>query len=482
MSSDQIGQLSIGDREKERVMAALSRRSFLASAALTGLDGLLMSCGASVGPTSGATAAPTTDAAAAPTSGATAAPTRDTSSGTILAVAHSNKPRQDAPTLAPGELWVFAAGHNAFGFDLYRQLRADSGNLFFSPYSIAQVLTMISAGARGQTLQQMAQTLHSALPQERLHRAANGLDQELVGRSAQQDGFQLESANSIWGQRGDTFLPEFLDVLAIHYGAGLRLLDFRAASEGARTIINDTIAQQTHDKIKDVLPPGSIDPETRLVLANAIYFNAKWDSAFAKDGTQDGPFNPDTSGPLMVPMMTQLTNIPYMAGRGYQAIKLAYRGGVSMLVLLPDAGQLAAFEATLDNALLKSILDGLSGRAVALTMPKFVYHSGGISLNDRLCALGMVEPFDQETVDFSGIDGKRDLYISHAIHTAMVRVDEGTTEATAATIVGLPPNHGPVEAEPPLPLAIDRPFVFLIRDDATHALLFMGRIVNPTPV
>src|SRR5258706_373376 len=267
-------------------MATISRRRFLVSAGLTALGGLLMSCGASTG-----------------------------GSGAALAEARSSKPRQGNPQLAPGDVRAFAAGHNAFGLDLYGRLRAGGGNLFFSPYSIAQVLTMTSAGARGQTLQQMAQTLHAAFPQERLHPAANALDQALTNRGAGQDGFKLEIANTVWGQSGHTFLPEFLDVLAANYGAGLRLLDFVAAPDSARTTINAAIAQQTHDKIKDLLPPGSINALTRMVLANAIYFNAKWVAPFAKDATHDGPFNLDHGGPVTVPMMSHQAMYPYAAGR-----------------------------------------------------------------------------------------------------------------------------------------------------------------------
>ena len=300
-------------------MSTISRRTFLATLGLTALGALLTACGGSI---------------------------------SAAAEARSDKPRQSAPQVAPDDLRAFAAGHNRFGLAMYRLL--GGGNLFFSPYSIAQVLTMTSAGARGQTAQQMAQTLHSAFPQERLHPAANALDQALSSRGAGEDGFHLEIANSIWGQQGFAFQPEFLDTLATNYGAGLRLLDFKTAPEPARTTINATIAQQTHDKITDLLPAGSIDANTRLVLANAIYFNAKWLAPFAKEATRDGTFNPDQGGAVTTPMMTNQANYPYMAGQGYQAIALPYRGGVSMLVLLPDAGQLSAFEAGLDDARLQS--------------------------------------------------------------------------------------------------------------------------------
>ena len=246
----------------------------------------------------------------------------------------------------------------------------------------------------------MTQTLHSAFPQDRLHAAANALDQALSSRGAGDDAFKLEIANSIWGQQGVAFQPEFLDTLATNYGAGLRLLDFKTAPEPSRATINATIAQQTHDKITDLLPDGSINELTRLVLANAIYFNAKWVAPFAKEATRDGTFNADQGSAVTTPMMTNHVNFPYMAGQGYQAIALPYRGGVSMVVLLPDAGQLSAFEAGLDDARLQAILDGLATRDVQLTMPKFEYHSNSISLKQQLVALGMADAFDPDTADF----------------------------------------------------------------------------------
>ncbi|MEO7910580.1 MAG: serpin family protein, partial [Roseiflexaceae bacterium] len=325
-------------------MSTISRRTFLSTLGLAALGGLLAACGVSV----------------------SAAPE-----------ARSDKPRQNTAQISPDDLRTFAAGHNSFGLAMYRLL--GDGNLFFSPYSIAQVLTMTSAGARTQTAQQIAQVLHSAFSQERLHPAANALDQALSSRGAGEDGFQLETANSIWGQQGFSFQPAFLDTLATNYGAGLKLLDFKTAPEPARTTINATIAQQTHDQITDLLPEGSIDDSTRMVLANAIYFNAKWLAPFAKESTRDGTFIPDQGGAVTTPMMTNHANYPYASGPGYQVIGLPYRGGVSMLVLVPDAGQLSTFEAGLDNARLQTILDGLATREVLLTLPKFEYHSESIS-------------------------------------------------------------------------------------------------------
>jgi serpin B len=430
-------------------------------AGLTALSGLLMNCGINSDTTAGVGTPQVL-------------PTEDPFSA--VPAARSDKPRVGNPRVTPADVQAFAAGHNAFGLGLYGLLRTGAGNLFFSPYSIAQVLTMTSAGARGQTAQQMAQTLHSAFPQAQLHPTANALDQALTSRGAEQDAFKLEIANSIWGQSGHSFLPEFLDVLAANYGAGLRLLDFKAAPEAARTTINDVIARQTHDKIKDLLPQGSVDDMTRLVLANAIYFNAKWTQPFFQADTHDGTFTPDQGGPVTVPMMKREILIPYMAGQGFQAIRLAYRGGVSMVLMLPDAGQLAAFEAGLNMAKLQSILDGQSQHDVVLALPKFEYRSDSISLKDQLIALGMVDAFGL-SADLSGVDGTGGLYVSDVVHKAMLRVDEEGTEAAAASAVLI------ATASPPPPqqviLTIDRPFVFVIRDDTTGALLFLGRMVNP---
>ena len=439
-------------------MTGLSRRRFLGGLGLTALAALLTNCGASTNLGTGTNSGTGTGTSA-------------------VAEARSSKPRLHDPLAAPDDVRAFSDGHNAFGFNLYQQMRASGDNLFFSPYSIAQVLTMLSAGARNQTAQQIAQTLHSAFPQQRLHPTANALDLALTSRGADQQGFQLEIANTLWGQQGLKFQPEFLDVLASNYGVGLRLLDFIATPEPARATINTTIAQQTHDKIKDLLPQGSIDSDTRLVLANAIYFNARWVQAFFQPDTNQGQFNLGGGGQVTVPMMGREIMIPYAAGQGYQAITLQYQDGISMVVLLPDAGRLAAFEGQLNTAKLQMILDGMSVTDVVLKMPKFEYSSTSMSLKQSLSKLGMVDAFDKQA-DFSGINGTRGLYISDCLHKAVVRVDEDGTEAAAASAAIIATVSPPPPTQ--VTLTIDRPFIFVIRDDETGALLFMGRIVNPT--
>ena len=214
------------------------------------------------------------------------------------------------------------------------------GNLFFSPYSISIALAMTYAGARGETERQMADTLHFTLPQGRLHSSFNALDLELAGRGAsakgkQGKGFQLNIANAIWGQEGNEFVAEFLDVLVENYGAGLRLTDFVNAPEEARVNINNWASDQTHGRIEDLIPQGAIDTWTRLVLANAIYFDAAWQHPFKAESTAEGPFFLLDGIEVRVPMMAQMESFSYTEGEGYQVVELPYDGSeMSMMILL----------------------------------------------------------------------------------------------------------------------------------------------------
>jgi serpin B len=397
-------------------------------------------------------------------------------------IAQSSKPRLTSPDVAPADLSDVANGNNAFALDLYRILREEKkdGNLFYSPYSISLALAMTYAGARGQTEQQMAQTLHF-LPQGRLHPALNRLDLELAqrGKDAKgkdSKGFRLNIANALWGQKGYRFLPEFLDLLAENYGSGLRLLDFAADPESSRVTINDWVSHQTEGRIKDLVPQGVIDKITRLVLTNAIYFNAAWGAPFDKSQTQDGAFHLQNGSQVTVPMMKQTKSFGYAEGQGYQAVELPYDGGeLSMVILLPRAGQFEAFEGYLDAGQVNSILKSLAQRQVALSLPRFKTESE-FSLAETLAAMGMPVAFSSEA-DFSGMDGGRNLVISDVVHKAFVSVDESGTEAAAATAVVMALTS--VMPEQPVEFTVDRPFIFLIRDIPTGAVLFVGRIVNP---
>jgi len=371
-------------------------------------------------------------------------------------------------------------GNSAFAFELYQALKGKEGNLFYSPYSISLALAMTYAGASGETAEQMADTLHFILEQDRLHPAFNWLAAELAKRGEgaegkDGEGFRLNIVNAIWGQKGYSFLATFLDVLAENYGAGLRILDFIAETEKSRLTINDWVSNQTEGRIEDLIPPGAIDALTRLVLTNAIYFNAAWEHPFNGNITADGPFYLLDGGQVTVPMMKQTESFGYTRGGGYQAVELPYDGDeLSMVILLPEAGKFAAFEEGLQAQQVDAIINDLQDTRVTLTMPQFEFDSE-FRLNDTLAEMGMPIAFSG-AADFSGMTGNRELFISDVIHKAFVAVDEAGTEAAAATAVIMRMSAVP---EPPVEFTIDRPFIFLIRDIDTGAVLFVGRVLNP---
>ncbi len=397
-----------------------------------------------------------------------------------VSLAVSDRPRDLNPAVAPNDLAALADGNEAFAFDLYHVLAADEGNLFFSPYSISVALAMTYAGAAGDTASQMAEALHFSLPPEQLHAAFNAYSLDLQARAeAEVEGtpFELSIANSLWGQQGFPFRPEFLDLLAENYGAGMRLVDYASDPEAARQAINQWVSDETRQRIQDLIPGGAIDAMTRLVLANAIYFKAEWLHQFDPDVTAPAPFHLLDGSTVDVPMMHQQEPYGYALGDGFQAVELPYQNGdASMLVILPDEGQFQAVEGSLSPAMIQAVMDDLAYGPVILSLPKFTYESA-FGLNDALRALGMVDAFEADRADFSGMDGDRDLYIGSVVHKAFVSVDENGTEAAAATAVIMQVTSAlPGE---PIVLTVDRPFLFLIRDTRTGGILFVGRVVAP---
>jgi len=399
-------------------------------------------------------------------------------SGVVL---QSDKPRVSAPAAGQADLTALVNGNTRFAFDLYQALRKAEGNIFYSPYSISQALAMTYGGARGETEKQMADTLHFTLPQDHLHVALNTLDLELAKRGQgakgkDEGGFRLRVVNAIWGQKDYKFLPQYLDLLAENYGAGLRTLDFVGATEPSRKTINQWVSDQTEGRIKDLIPQGAINELTRLVLTNAIYFNAAWQSPFPKEATSNGDFHLLNGRGVAVPLMTQTGSYGYAEGDGYQAVELPYDGHeLSMVILLPKQGQFQPFDTSLTGEKAMGILNAINSKQVKLAMPKFEFDSS-FGLKPVLAAMGMPVPFTTDA-DFSGMTGNRELFIHDVLHKAFVSVDEAGTEAAAATAVIVGTTSVPAS---PVEVTIDRPFIFLIRDIKTGAILFLGRVVNPT--
>ena len=372
---------------------------------------------------------------------------------------------------------VVVEGNNRFAFELYGRLRGQEGNLFFSPFSISTALAMAYAGARGGTETEMAEVLRFTLKQDRLHPALAALIDDLSA-GTKRDSLQLSVANALWGQKGFGFLKGFRGLVQTHYGARLEKVDFAGATESARLTINRWAADRTEGKIRDLIQPGILDELTRLVLANAIYFKGDWAAPFKKEGTANDLFTLAAGaggGKIEAPMMNRTGSFGYLEDEILQVLTLPYAGNrLVMVVLLPKRiDGLHALEDSLTAASLASWLERQRPRKVEVFLPRFKM-TCGFSLADVLVSMGMAEPFTPGAADFSGMDGKRDLFISAVVHKAFVDVNEERTEAAAATVV---------YKELGVPLIpvfrADHPFLFLIQDVRTNSVLFIGRVMNP---
>jgi len=420
-------------------------------------------------------------------------------------VAKSEVPRASA---APAEAAKAAASINAFGLDLYRRMLADgtldpAKGAVFSPTSIAIALAMARAGARGETAAQMDKVMRSA-GADTLAEAMNALDRALASRSGtfevygQEGSAQevlLKIANAPFAQAGMPLEQDYLDALASRYGAGLRLLNYIADPEGARKVINAWVKRQTAGRIPDLLAEPDVTTLTRLVLVNAMYLKAPWLNPFDASDTKPGEFRRGDGSRVSVPMMALvrcqgigICELPYAADTGWRAVELPYLGdSLAMTIIMPD--NLAAFERGLTAQKLTRIIGalrtsppGTSGVVynVAVTMPRFGIETRA-DLADALAAMGMPLAFDVETADFTGISSiasETGLYIKKVIHEANIDVDEKGTEAAAATAVVMATGGGPGSRQ--IVFKVDRPFMFVLRDVPTGAVLFMGRVVDPS--
>lgn len=388
------------------------------------------------------------------------------------------------------------AGNTAFALDLYAELRQGAdGNLVFSPYSVSEALAMAYAGARGETATQMARALGFGLESAALDAAFAELNADLLARSnadadpeRDEPARGLRIANALWGERTYPFDPAYGTRLQRSYGAGLQTADFVNAPEAARAQINDWVAEQTNDRIQDIVPPGGVDSTTRLVLANAIWFSGAWYFPFFPESTVDEPFHLVNGDPAMVPFMTQHEHLAYARGAGFQAMELPYKvgasdvSGLTFLVILPDEGGLTAVEQGMSPEILTATLGQLSSTEVILHLPKFTFDNDA-QLGAILATLGMADAFDPLLADFTGmVEGTppEPLYIGEVLHKAFFNIDETGTEAAAATVeimVGAAPPEATVP--PPVEVWVDRPFLFAIRDTHTGTLLFLGRVMDP---
>ncbi len=387
-----------------------------------------------------------------------------------------------------------AAGNTAFAVDLYRRLLVDaeSPNQFFSPASISSALAMTYAGARGDTAAQMAETLHFTLPPAEFHPAMGALSSEL---ELAEEGRQVAIANALWAQEGTgagaTLEPAFLDITNRFYGANLFRVNYLTAEarEAARQRINAWVEEQTNDRIRNLLAPPNLTAETRLVLTNAVYMLADWQTKFPERLTRPGDFTPLSGDPITVELMAMTTNLRHLDGAGFQALELPYVGEeLSMVIFLPDAENgLPAFERRLRGERLDRWLSELHAsepQYVDLRLPRFRAEQR-VLLGRSLRELGMPLAFDREAADFFGMSGPLPtgfrFAIGEVIHQAFINVDEEGTEAAAATAVEMVMVTGARVGPEPIVFHADRPFFYVIRDNRSGMILFMGRLAQPDP-
>jgi serpin B len=371
-----------------------------------------------------------------------------------------------------------ATAGNTFALALYAELQASDGNLFFSPSSIFTALGMTYAGARGETAREMAAVLELPDHQKAVHVGYADLLAALQPDA--EATHKLTVANRLWGQDGFDLLPEFLALVRTHYDGGYTPLDFVGDTDGSRRIINAWVEEKTEDKIKDLLMPGSIDANTGLVLTNAVYFHGLWKHAFGERSTADEPFFTMDDLDVEAPFMRMVEHLGLGKRDGFRVLELPYeQEELSFFVLLPDARDgLADLESRLDPATLDGWLTDLDMQRVRCILPRFRTTSR-FELGKVLAGMGMKDAFSGSRADFSGITGRKDLAISDVVHKAFVDVFEAGTEAAAATAVVMK-RMSISHEEPPVDFRADHPFLFLIRHRDTGAILFMGRLTDPS--
>jgi serpin B len=370
-----------------------------------------------------------------------------------------------------------ASSNTRFALDLYARLGVRPGNLFFSPYSISAALAMTYAGARGDTAAEMARVLRFTIPQDQVPGGFSALAARLA--AIPEDDATLAIANSLWYEDSHRFDPAYLQLARSSFGAYLKAESF-ADPGTASADINAWVGGATRGKITSLVSPDALAPNTRLVLCNAIYLRARWASPFRKSATRPAPFYADPGKPEPVPTMHQDAFLRLARVDGASLLEMPYRGdGLSMVIALPDAADgLASLESRLDPTLLAGWFDALGRepkKDTQVLLPRFT-NSASFELGQALSALGMRAAFDPDRADFSGMDGARDLFVSQAIHKAFVAVDEEGTEAAAATGVTMAAMGIVI---PAATFRADHPFLFLIRENATGTILFMGRLADP---
>ena len=376
------------------------------------------------------------------------------------------------------DLQSLVRGNTAFALDMYQNVRLNEGNIFFSPYSISTAFAMTYAGAQCETQKQMAGVFRFSLDPNLLHPAFSEL-QAHFQKLQENSPFRLNIANALWIQKEYELLKAFVELNQKYYRANLYNLDFNKDPEGSRLKINDWVEDETKNKIRDLRPGGAIKTFTRLVLTNTIYFKAEWQNTFNAHNTKDQDFWITSEEKIKVQMMSQKDRFGYRENETFQILEMPYiRRDLSMIVILPKKKDgLPDLESNLTPKTLDEWISNLNRQQVNVLFPKFTT-TQNLDLKKILRALGMVDAFT-ENADFSGMEPKKELYITDALHKAFIDVDEVGTEAAAATAVSVGVTSMPPPEVVP-EFRADHPFFYLIQGNQTRSILFVGRLTRPS--
>jgi len=389
--------------------------------------------------------------------------------------------RQDRQiTTAEGEMRVVVDNNNQFAIDLHRVAASDGGNVFVSPFSITAALSMVYAGAEGDTETQIADAMYVA-DEAAWHANLGALFDDLSGEKYR--AYTLYSGNAVWGQQGEPFDGDYLSLLERDYRAPMESVDFAASPESARGRINRWVEERTQGHVEELFAEGDINDITKLVISNAIYFQADWLDAFEAAETAPDEFRLDAEQSVTAELMNRTADFRYASFDEHRILELPYQDDeLSMVIVLPDAVDgLASLEAEMTAEDLAGWIEELRTEETVVALPKFEMKLD-LPLQQTLEELGITDAFDEAAADFTGVIAREDMggnwYIGAARHQAYVKVDESGTEAAAAT--GFAMEGDDDDAGGPSYFIADHPFLFLIRDQLTGAILFMGRVANPT--
>jgi len=377
--------------------------------------------------------------------------------------------------------FTLAKDNTRFALGLYDQLRKQEGNLFCSPFSLSAALGMTYAGARGQTAREMSKVLKYSLDDADVHPAFAGLIKEINDSGDDKTpGYKVIAANALWGQKNYGFLPAYIQLTRDNYGSGLQEVDFKNAPGDARKTINAWVEKETDNTIKDLVPDALLTANTRLVLTNATYFKGNWAKQFKKVKTTDGVFHVDSNKDVKASFMHQTDKFGYYKDPTFQMLEMGYVGDdLSMVILLPrEIDGMPVLEKSLNTDSLLDWFTRMRTVEVQVNIPKFKLIRE-FRLKKELTALGLGRAFGSEA-DFSGMNGgKEPLSIDDVVHKAFVDVNEQGTEAAAASGVAVGTKGGD-QVAPKVPIfEANHPFLFMIRDNRSDSILFLGRVVNP---